>query len=362
MAVAVSAAAGGTGHLAVQLALLSGARLVVALCGSTAKAAALRALAPPLPQPPTADQQPPTGADVQAAAQPTTAQQPPAGSTTEQQTPTGSDAEAPAPPRTDAASGTGSQGGGDGGAGATAATAAAAAAAGGAAAPRLVVIDASSLPGGPSEGLPLALAATCPGGFDVVYEGVGGAVGQALLAALSPTGRLLQVGYISEYPHARGYDNAAPLSPGAVAPAPSASNLASGPPSASLPGTTVAAAAASAAVEFGSPSASAGAQGAGSSGGGSRGGGGEGELPSCADLMWRGLTVARGRQVITGAVWPRDPRAVARARRKVFKAAAEGRLQVWIDDSHGLKGLASIPDAVDHMLRGQHIGKVVLEL
>mmetsp|Transcript_30713 Transcript_30713/g.45458 ORF Transcript_30713/g.45458 Transcript_30713/m.45458 type:complete len:379 (+) Transcript_30713:58-1194(+) len=40
-----------------------------------------------------------------------------------------------------------------------------------------------------------------PDGLDAVFEGVGGAMLQMALDALSPEGRLLQVGYISEYPH-----------------------------------------------------------------------------------------------------------------------------------------------------------------
>ena len=45
------------------------------------------------------------------------------------------------------------------------------------------------------------LAKFAPGGLDAVLEGVGGDLLKTALAALAPTGRLLQVGYISEYPH-----------------------------------------------------------------------------------------------------------------------------------------------------------------
>ena len=41
----------------------------------------------------------------------------------------------------------------------------------------------------------------CPYGFDVILEGVGGRMLAAALGALAPKGRLLQIGYISEYPH-----------------------------------------------------------------------------------------------------------------------------------------------------------------
>lgn len=41
------------------------------------------------------------------------------------------------------------------------------------------------------------LDAEVPGRLDVVYEGVGGDLFRAALANLSPSGRLLSVGYIS---------------------------------------------------------------------------------------------------------------------------------------------------------------------
>lgn len=42
-----------------------------------------------------------------------------------------------------------------------------------------------------------------PQAIDVAYEGVGGELRQAVLEQLSPNGRLLSVGYISEYPHVK---------------------------------------------------------------------------------------------------------------------------------------------------------------
>ena len=45
------------------------------------------------------------------------------------------------------------------------------------------------------------LQAEFPAGIDLVYEGVGGAMQTAALRNLAPNGRLLVVGYISEYPH-----------------------------------------------------------------------------------------------------------------------------------------------------------------
>ena len=45
------------------------------------------------------------------------------------------------------------------------------------------------------------LAGEFPHGIDVAYEGVGGPLRSAVLDNLAPGGRLLAVGYISEYPH-----------------------------------------------------------------------------------------------------------------------------------------------------------------
>jgi NADPH:quinone reductase-like Zn-dependent oxidoreductase len=51
-------------------------------------------------------------------------------------------------------------------------------------------------------------------GIDVAYEGVGGTLRDAVLDNLSDHGRLLVVGYISEYPHARPDGWKAPSSKG----------------------------------------------------------------------------------------------------------------------------------------------------
>ncbi len=42
-----------------------------------------------------------------------------------------------------------------------------------------------------------------PQAIDIAYEGVGGVLRQAVLDNLSPSGCLLSVGYISEYPHVK---------------------------------------------------------------------------------------------------------------------------------------------------------------
>jgi NADPH-dependent curcumin reductase CurA len=54
--------------------------------------------------------------------------------------------------------------------------------------------------------------------------------------------------------------------------------------------------------------------------------------------------------------------AIRASRQKVFKLFEEGKLQAWVDTSHGFRGVEQIPQAVDYMLQGGHIGKVVIPL
>ena len=49
-----------------------------------------------------------------------------------------------------------------------------------------------------------AFAQACPEGFDVVMDGVGGALQEAFIPSLAPNALVLLTGYISEYPHNPG--------------------------------------------------------------------------------------------------------------------------------------------------------------
>lgn len=57
-----------------------------------------------------------------------------------------------------------------------------------------------------------------------------------------------------------------------------------------------------------------------------------------------------------------DINAIRTSRQKVFQLHAEGKLQAWVDASHGFKGVDQIPQAIEYMLKGGHIGKVVIPL
>lgn len=107
-----------------------------------------------------------------------------------------------------------------------------------------------------------ALKRICPDGLDVVYEGVGGDLRKTILPFLKPDGRMLCVGYISQYPHTSQHQNGTA----------NGSTHASGQPAP-----------------------------AGSSADGSL----LAAMPPDHELMWQGKTVEHGQQRVYGSVWPK---------------------------------------------------------
>ena len=142
------------------------------------------------------------------------------------------------------------------------------------------------------------LAKFAPGGLDAALEGVGGAMLQTALDALAPKGRLLQVGYISEYPH----------------------------------------------------NPDAGAEIA------------KHEGVDTASLFWKAETVQRGEQTIYGNAWPKDFGAVAGCKDRVLALHAEGKLVSLVDGAREFHGVSEVAEAVDYMLSGAAIGKVVVKI
>ena len=59
---------------------------------------------------------------------------------------------------------------------------------------------------------------------------------------------------------------------------------------------------------------------------------------------------------------PQDPRAIRKCKRRVFDLHADGKLAAWVDLSHGFSGVEQVADAVEYMLRGGHMGKVVIPI
>ena len=62
-----------------------------------------------------------------------------------------------------------------------------------------------------------------------------------------------------------------------------------------------------------------------------------------------------------GYVPQADKEKVAAARKRVFDLHAEGKLQAWVDPKP-FTGLSAVPDAIEYMLSGQSIGKVVVHV
>lgn len=163
------------------------------------------------------------------------------------------------------------------------------------------VVDRSTV--APSD-LPAALAAAAgPSGVDVAYEGVGGPLRAAVLETLADGGRMVCVGYVSAYPHSG--DDAATRSTTPSAPS----------------------------------------------------------LPPDRDLFWgRARLDLPGGRVVHGDAWGgADARAVARARKKVLAAVAAGDVEAVIDQPMHV-GLERADDAVDRLLSGASMGKVVLDV
>uniref|UniRef100_A0A7S0J909 Enoyl reductase (ER) domain-containing protein n=1 Tax=Calcidiscus leptoporus TaxID=127549 RepID=A0A7S0J909_9EUKA len=142
-----------------------------------------------------------------------------------------------------------------------------------------------------------ALRRIAPGGVDVAFEGVGGALLRTVLENLKEDGRLLQVGYISEYPHNPERD------------AQSASH----------------------------------------------------ELQA-GELFWKSQTVHRGEQTIYGNAWPRDFGAIAGCKQRVLDLHTSGALVALVDEKRTFDGLESVVDAVEYMLSGEAVGKVVVRM
>jgi len=136
-----------------------------------------------------------------------------------------------------------------------------------------------------------------PNGLDAVLEGVGGEMLQIALQNLGSAGRLLQVGYISEYPH--NPEAAAQTSKNEV---------------------------------------------------------------NAAELFWKSQTIQRGEQTIYGNAWPKDYGAVAEKKDRVLGLFADGKIKSIVDETSEFEGLESVSDAIEHMLGGKTIGKVIVKI
>ena len=81
-----------------------------------------------------------------------------------------------------------------------------------------------------------------------------------------------------------------------------------------------------------------------------------------SSLFWKSETISRGKQTIYGNAWPKDFGAVAGCKQRVLDLHASGELVALVDEKRAFEGLESVPDAIEYMLSGEAIGKVVVRL
>lgn len=138
------------------------------------------------------------------------------------------------------------------------------------------------------------------GMIDVAYEGVGGTLQALAWKNVRPEGgRLLSVGYISEYPHATGYSTSAPTKTAD-------------------------------------------------------------DLPPSDELFWGGKTIRDPRgKIAYGNVWPSDASLRHASLHEVCRMYQLGTMIPLVDPT-SFQGLESIPDAIEYMLSGNALGKVIV--
>ena len=137
---------------------------------------------------------------------------------------------------------------------------------------------------------------------DVAYEGVGGHLQSIAWDSLLSGGQLLSVGYISEYPHNNNNNK-------------NKKEKKNG-------------------------------------------------LPPSDELFWGGKTVTEDERNRTayGNVWPSDPSLRQQSLNEICNLHNQGDVIPIVDTSQTFQGVHSIPDAVDYMLSGLAIGKVVVQI
>ena len=68
-----------------------------------------------------------------------------------------------------------------------------------------------------------------------------------------------------------------------------------------------------------------------------------------------------GERTLFGSVWPKDRSKLQDTKRRLFSRFEEGSIRAVVDDRK-FEGLESTADAVDYMLTGQALGKVVVSM
>jgi NADPH-dependent curcumin reductase CurA len=165
------------------------------------------------------------------------------------------------------------------------------------------------------------------GKINIAYEGVGGIMQAVAWNSLAPGGRLMVVGYISEYPHM----------------------------------STTHSALAQQSLEMNSETSGSGIK---------------NPLPPSDEMFWQGKTYVHDNnnqdtgstsvepdqqpRVAYGNVWPTDPELRQRALVEAYRLQYEEEINPVraLIDPREFRGIESVADAIDYMLTGEAIGKV----
>jgi len=146
------------------------------------------------------------------------------------------------------------------------------------------------------------------GKIDIAYEGVGGGFQAAAWNALRrPGGRLLIIGYISEYPHVNPIEIPQEQQRGS-------------------------------------------------------------DLPPSAELFWSGKCYqSPDGRVAHGKVWPSERSDTLKAKQEIFemyfgsKGRNGGKIDAWVDQGRKFLKLEDVAAAVEYMLTGKTLGKVLVQ-
>ena len=68
-----------------------------------------------------------------------------------------------------------------------------------------------------------------------------------------------------------------------------------------------------------------------------------------------------GQRTLFGSVWPKDRAKLGQTKQRLFQRFDEGTVKAVVDQTT-FDGLEGVADAVDFMLTGQALGKVVVKL
>ena len=100
---------------------------------------------------------------------------------------------------------------------------------------------------------------------------------------------------------------------------------------------------------------------AGKQANGKRANGHASDHPSEEEAFWGRKTTHVGQRTIYGNVWPEDRGGLLKAKQRLYQRFEDGTIKATVDDKP-FAGVEQTSDAVDYMLTGQALGKVVVRM